>query len=170
MRSACAELARAAENDASWVVAERCAIGDQEGEVELNIAGNSESSSVLEMHSTHEKAAPKSAYVAREKVQVRTLDSIAAKYMEPNERCFLKVDTQGYEDRVLAGATATLQRACVVQLELSLIELYAEQKLMPHMIEMMRERGFSLWALLPVFADPESGRILQMDGIFAAAI
>jgi len=53
-----------------------------------------------------------------------------------------------------------------VQLELSLVPLYAGQKLMPEMIEHMRSLGFDLWGMDSTFAEPVTGRMLQVDAVF----
>ena len=42
-------LLRASADDPLWEIYSRCAVGDHDGEVEINIAGNSESSSILPM-------------------------------------------------------------------------------------------------------------------------
>ncbi|WP_410175184.1 FkbM family methyltransferase, partial [Nodularia spumigena] len=59
-----------------WQVHPRIAIGDFNGEIEINIAGNSVSSSVLPMLEAHATAAVKSAYISTEKVAIARLDSI----------------------------------------------------------------------------------------------
>jgi hypothetical protein len=38
----------------------------------------------------------------------------------------LKIDTQGYEDRVPAGAAGIMDRITAIQAELSFVPLYAE--------------------------------------------
>ena len=43
------KLIQASDGDTKWEVYPRCALGDHNGEVEINIAGNSESSSILPM-------------------------------------------------------------------------------------------------------------------------
>ena len=72
----------------------------------------------------------------------------------------------GLSNKVLLGGPQTLARACLLQLELSLVPLYAGQKLLPELIEVADAMGFDLWGVFPVFADPASGRMLQVDGIF----
>ena len=47
--------------DSKWDVAPRMAIGNIDGEVDINIAGNSGSSSILAMLDLHRQAAPESA-------------------------------------------------------------------------------------------------------------
>ena len=70
-------LLKNSNNDPFWKVAPQVAIGEQNGEIEIQIAGNSQSSSVLNMLDAHINAAPDSRYVGKEKVALRKLDSIA---------------------------------------------------------------------------------------------
>jgi len=159
-------LSAAARNDADWQVAPAMAIGGERGEIELHVAGNSVSSSVLPMLQSHAEAAPASVYVGREKVSLRTLDEVAGEYLRPDTVLFLKIDTQGYEDRVLQGAAALLQRTMGLQLELSLVPLYEGQRLFTELLGQLQSAGFELWNMTPAFIDPVNGRLLQVDATF----
>ena len=144
----------------------RCALGDHDGEVEINIAGNSESSSVLPMLESHRSAAPQSAYQGKEMVQVKTLDAVAGQYLKDARTAFLKIDTQGFEWHVLDGARETLPHIKGILVELSLVPLYEGQHLWQDVIARLETAGFTLWAFKPVFSDQASGRTLQVDGVF----
>jgi FkbM family methyltransferase len=159
------ELAAAAASDPLWSVHERCALGDREGLVELNVAGNSVSSSILDMAAAHAAAAPGSAYVGREETALVTLDSIAQRYLGGSQRPFLKIDTQGFEWQVLTGAEHTLPSMHGVLCELSLVVLYEGQHLWREMVDRLEGAGFTLWGLQPSFMD-RRGRNLQSDAIF----
>ena len=74
-----------ASRDPDWQVHGQSAIGDQDGEIEINISANSVSSSVLPMLETHSIAAVGSSYVGSEKIPIFKLDSIANLYLEKNE-------------------------------------------------------------------------------------
>jgi len=169
MKSAYDALTAETRNDCSWEAAMRSAIGETDSEVELHIAANSQSSSILDMLDAHSSAAPESIYIGLEKVPLRKLDTLAPQFLTEDSVLCVKVDTQGYEEQVLSGAVDTLSRAVVLQLELSLVQLYADQKLMPDIVSNLKEMGFDLWGMTPVFADPNSGRMLQVDGIFCRA-
>jgi FkbM family methyltransferase len=161
-------LCAAAAKDSEWTVHSRCALGDFDGALEINIAGNSVSSSVLAMTETHSTAAPGSAYVGREAVPVFRLDSIAPAYLANARRPFLKIDTQGFEWQVLVGASATIPRLQGLLCELSLVVLYDGQRLWREMIDDLEAAGFTLWGLQPSFMDSR-GRNLQVDAIFFRA-
>jgi len=166
LSSAHGKLTAAARKSARWSVHERCAVGDSDSQVEINISGNSVSSSIVPMEDSHRNAAPDSAYVGSEKVPVVRLDSALSGRFQARDKVFLKIDTQGYEKNVLTGAAGILKNVVAVQLELSLIELYTGQALAFEMIEFMRTLGFSLFALVNAFSDPDTGELLQVDAFF----
>lgn len=161
-----AKLTQAAEGDAAWQVAPRMAIGASSGEIEINIAGNSTSSSILPMQTLHESAAPQSRYVGTERVPLNRLDEVVHPFIEQGNKLLLKIDTQGYEMPVLEGAIELLPRVSGIQLELSLVPLYEGQVLYKEMIDWLTAKGFDLWSVMPGFVDQGSGRMLQMDGVF----
>ena len=156
----------ASRGDPRWKIHSRCAIGDREGEIALNVAGNSVSSSVLPMLESHREAAPGSAYVSHEVVPLTTLDNVVPAYISAQDTPLLKIDTQGYEWAVLDGAFATLPKIQGVQVELSALPLYEGQHLWQETIARLQGEGFTLWSLQPAFTDHRSGRTLQWDGLF----
>lgn len=169
MGAAHARLSQVSEGDAAWHVHPRCAVGEKTGVIELNIAGNSVSSSVLPMLASHSKAAPESAYQGKETVPLTTLDLIVPQYIGQASAPLLKIDTQGYEWPVLDGAKEILSRVRGILMEVSLIPLYAGQHLWQESIARLESEGFVLWALEPVFVDHLNGRTLQMDALFFRA-
>lgn len=160
------KLVQKAKKYSNWIVEDRKAIGEREAELEIHIAGNSASSSILEMQESHISAAPNTKTIGTEKIKLTRLDSLSAKYIDQTSNLFIKIDTQGYEYNVLIGAADTLKKTKVLQLELSLTELYKGQKLLPELIDMMISLGFELWGLEPAFVDSRTGRMLQVDAIF----
>ena len=160
------ELLQSGEGDRMREVYPRCALGDHIGEVEINIAGNSVSSSILPMLESHRSAAPESANLGKEAVPIKTLDAIAGQYLKDARSAFLKIDTQGFEWQVLDGARDTLPHIKGVLVELSLVPLYGGQHLWQEVVGRLEAAGFTLWAFQPVFSDPASGRTLQVDGVF----
>jgi len=97
---------------------------------------------------------------------MRRLDDIDHPSLRRARRILLKVDTQGYEMNVLRGGEALVGRATGLQLELSTVELYSGQPLYREVIQWVELRGFAVWAFIPGFRDPATGRMLQMDGLF----
>lgn len=162
-----AMLSRRAGGDRRWIVAPPMAIGERDGEVLLNIAANSLSSSLLEMLPRHREAAPDSLTTGQIKVQLRTLDSLIGNVInDSDQRIFCKIDAQGYEMQVLRGGRILLPRIAGFQMELSLVTLYAGSMLYMEMISELKRLGFELFDIYPAFTDPNNGRVLQVDGVF----
>ena len=166
LSSAHAKLEKAARQDSRWTVHPRCAIGSYDGEAEINIAGNSLSSSILPMMESHVSASPSSAYIGAEKATVFRLDTVAPPYLEKAHKPFLKIDAQGYEWQVLDGAGAILPHMSGVLCELSLVPLYDGQRLWLEIIRRLEDEGFTLWSIHRSFTDPRDGRTLQVDASF----
>jgi FkbM family methyltransferase len=156
------QLAAMASRDGAWTC-HRLALGSAEGEACINVASNLASSSLLEMGAGHRSAAPWVSVVGVEKVRVARLDDV----LDDDRPCLLKLDVQGYEDRVLDGGIATLERAVLLQSELSIAELYDDQAPFRALVDRFDELGLELVDLDPSFCDPTDGRVLQVDALFA---
>lgn len=165
LAEAYAQLLSTAAGDPRWQVL-RTAVSDRPGTLELNVAGNSVSSSPLPMLDLHTGAAPQARYVGVQRVPATTVDALVAEHDLDPAVTLLKVDVQGYESVVLDGAARTLAGWAAVQLELSLAPLYDGSALMPAQVARMQAAGFDLWLLDPAFYQPGTGRLLQCDGLF----
>ena len=164
--SAHAALLGASRDAPGWEVAERCCLGEREGEVEIHVSENSISSSLLPIRPEHVAISREAQYVAVERTPMHTLDAVAPRYLGASRAPFLKIDVQGYEDRVLRGARETLGRVRGIQIELSLLPVYEGQLLFLPLVEWILGLGFTPVRFLPSFVDPRDGRWLQADGLF----
>ena len=160
------ELLKANSNtDSKWEVF-NFALGDIAEKRAINIANNSCSSSFLEMLPSHLKAAPESKYSGRELIEIRTLDSLFNDLCLPTNNVYLKIDTQGFENKILIGAKKSLAQIGTIQLEMSLVPLYKGSILFDDMCRLMESRGYRLIDIETGFSDQITGRLLQVDGIF----
>lgn len=132
----------------------------------INISANSASSSLLDMKDTHMEAAPQSKYIRKQDVEVRTLDSIYANYIQDGDRIFLKIDTQGFEFNVLQGSEEFLHKVLGIELEMSFEQLYANETTFEKLYQYLYARNFRLFYIHPVFQNPETLQLLQADCIF----
>ena len=165
LSSAYKDLLVSAQADSNWQT-QNCALGENKEELEINIAGNSWSSSLLNMMPSHSSEAPESAYVDRETVQVETLDRVFIELTDERDNVFLKIDTQGYTKQVLDGAVDSIEKIKGVMLEMSLISLYENEPLIAEAITMMSEKGFTLVFIEPEFIANDTGQQLQVNGFF----
>jgi FkbM family methyltransferase len=163
-------LERVAAADARWDC-RRCALGDCDGTVSMNVARNGgQSSSLLPMLKTHEDVLPHAGFIGTEDVTIRRLDSVAPEVLGPDDVGFLKLDVQGFEEQVIAGGQTTVSDRCVgVQIELSFAPLYEGGMLAQQAFDLLHRLGFTLKGYVPFFVDVRSGRVLQADGVFFRA-
>ncbi len=165
LSAAYAALALAAKDDPLWE-AQHAALGSSPGFAEINIAGNSWSSSLLSMLESHRSAAPESAYVGVERVAVRTLDELYEDMCPEGSTAFMKVDTQGFTMHVFQGGARSLEKLSSLQVELSLVPLYAAEPLVSEVLAYLYARKFQLVYIEPEFTDSQ-GFQLQVNGLFA---
>lgn len=152
-------------NDKNWII-NKYALGNEDIDSYINVAGNSQSSSILEMLPEHIKSAPKSKYIAKQEIQIKKVDSIFDNFYKEGDHIMMKIDTQGYEKNVIDGAEKSLDKIRVIQLEMSIVPLYENELLFVDMIKYLGNRGFQLYSLESGFTDQSTGKLLQVDGIF----
>jgi hypothetical protein len=117
----------------------------------------------------HLAAVPDSRVERTEEISVRRLDEIIEEVAPGAERIFMKMDTQGFERAVVDGASGCLSRILAMQAEISLVPLYSGESDLCGFISHMRSIGYELAAIEPGFADGTTGRMLQVDCVFARA-
>ncbi len=150
----------------NWDIYERCAIGSEVGEIEINISENLVSSSVLNILDTHVQGEPSSKYIGKEKVNVMPLDAVDLP-IESNS-ILLKIDVQGFEMAVLNGASKVLRNSKLVSVEMSFVPVYENNNVSwKEVVEFMENNGFYLYGIQPAFTDNNTGQVYQIDGIFA---
>lgn len=165
LTTAFGKLQANAQGNRQWEVL-NIALGSVDGTDEINVAGNEQSSSLLNMAPQPTASAAKSAYVGKQEITVRRIDSIIDEHCQMDDRVFLKLDVQGYEKHVLEGAANSLDRFSGVQLEMSTASFYEGEASLLEMIPYMQERGFALASLGNVWSDPQTMQLMQVDGTF----
>ncbi len=159
-------LNRKTQVDSRWNVM-NIAIGDFDGYAEINISSFSQVSSILSATGLAGTDYWKGQH--KQKVQVRQLDSLIDEINVHNHRIFLKIDTQGFESKVLKGCQNLLKKHVIlIEIELSIREFYSDEKLLPDMYMHIRDMGFELISMAPVHVDSTRGYVLQYDCIFIA--
>jgi hypothetical protein len=141
------------------------AVGDSTTKISINVSANTESSSVLPMLSKHKDLAPQSNYINTIEVNMTTLDDYLC-YKNISDNIYLKIDVQGFEESVLAGATKTLDKVRILQLEVSFIPLYENKTKYYELIKEIEDSGFFFYSFLPAFVNNATGQMYQMDAIF----
>jgi FkbM family methyltransferase len=150
----------------SGVTIHNMALGSKSETAVMNIATNSDSSSLLDLTDNmyNEYGQVK---VSEKKVQVLTLnDFIKQKGVAIPD--LIKMDVQGFELEVLKGASEILSKVKYLILEVSFVEFYAGQPLVEEIISNMFGNGFRFYAFGKNTAVGK--RIIQTDVLFKAGI
>ena len=163
--SAHAALSERAASDANWTVAPRTAVGDAPGTATIHESEASDVSSLMDANADMYKAFRKTNVVKDVETPVTTLDTVYGDYVGDKDRVYLKIDTQGYEKKVLEGATETLGRIAGLQVELSLLPLYDGESSYLEILQMIHGLGFTPYMLTETnFLNLR--RQLQIDAVF----
>lgn len=143
----------------------RVALGSHKLRLPIHVDRYLYSSSLLRMTGVHQEAFPYTGPVAEEAVEVIPLDdAIPPSCLE--RPALLKIDVQGYELEVLAGAGTILDAVDALICEMSFVELYAGQPRFDAVYRFIVEHGFEFGGAVHQLRHPRTGEVLQMDGLF----
>jgi hypothetical protein len=82
------------------------------------------------------------------------------------EPLFIKIDVQGYEDRVLAGGENTIRKAKLIMVETSFKEMYKGQVLFDGLYQWLTSRGFTYIGSMGQLENDSTGEFIQADALF----
>lgn len=159
------KLSKVAKNDPLWDV-HHSSLGERDGKTTINISENSVSSSLLESLPELTESAPKAAFVKKEEIDIKKLDSVFESLKIDSKNIYLKIDTQGYESQVLEGAKYSLKNILGIQLEMALIPSYEGATTFQDMTTKLNGFGFHLVTVESGFYDNTSGKLMEVDGVF----
>ena len=140
-------------------------MGDFTGKTEIYRNNFSPSSSLLKVSQINQANFPFSSVEKLEEVEVNSLDEIF-KTLKLEDNILLKIDVQGYEEKVLRGAKTILEGIKVIIIETSFCELYEGQPLFTAIYELLSKQGFVYSGSLEELKSPIDGIPLQQDSLF----
>jgi FkbM family methyltransferase len=163
-----AKLRSAAASDPSWVV-EEMALDATTGQAELNRFAKDEFSSLHPLSDFARQQYPVE-LVQRIEVRTGTLADELPRYQAKLgfQRPYLKMDTQGHDLSVAAGAGDRLGDFVGLQSELAIRRLYEDAPGYVEALQFYRDRGFELSALVPNNVG-HFPRLLEVDCIMFRA-
>jgi FkbM family methyltransferase len=141
------------------------ALGDTAGKTEIERSSFHPSSSLRHMSDLHKRLYPKTKDIQKEGITIDTLDHVLAEEPLP-ENILIKIDVQGFEDKVIVGGRNVISRAAAVIIETSFVSLYEGQPLFDDIAETMRGLGFSYYGDMGRHYSPLSGKLLYEDSLF----
>lgn len=141
------------------------ALGNENGKHTIYHNEFSDSSSLLPMEQIHKDAFPFAQNVKEETIEIRRLDDIADS-LELKDNLLIKIDVQGFEDKVIEGGEKTIKRAKILIVETSFEPLYRGQLLFDGIYSMLKSQGFVFKGCEESLRNPQDGCLLQCDSIF----
>lgn len=166
---ALAELRKAAEPDPDWLVYP-CALG-RKASVETMHLGWKTMNSLLAPSAYGKKRYKRFSNASTAEVQLRRLDEVMDEALEglANPRPYLKMDTQGFDMEVFAGAGERIGEYVGMQSEVAVLQLYEGSPHMTEAITAYEEAGFEITGMYPVTREEATGRVVEFDCILARA-
>jgi FkbM family methyltransferase len=160
------EILRAkAAKDPQWSVY-NYALGAKPGTSMIHVSRSTVMASFLEATEFSHLQFPEGMPVMRdEKVTIHTLDEVFERVTEglKSPRVFLKMDTQGFDLQVFAGAKRSLPQVRGLQTEISIQAIYEG---MPSYLESLAtytKAGFVMTGLYPVSRDRQTLALIELD-------
>lgn len=157
------ELSQVCLDDKKWT-SYNLAMGSVSGEESIHITESSDLSSFLVPNACGKEKYEKIKVLQTEKVNVSTISNyVTTKIVNFAKRnILLKMDTQGYDLEVFAGAADALGHIDCILSEISVIPIYAK---MPHYLESLKlyeEAGFVVTGLYPI-SRKDDFSVVEMD-------
>jgi FkbM family methyltransferase len=154
-----------ASRDPHWRVC-HYALGAKAGTKTIHVSRSSVMASFLDATEYSHHQFPEGMPVVREeKVQIRTLDQVFAEATEglKTPRVFLKMDTQGYDLQVFAGAKRSLPQVRGLQTEISIQAIYEKMPDYLQSLAVYTKTGFVMSGLYPVSRDKQTLALIELD-------
>jgi FkbM family methyltransferase len=161
-------LRQRATGDRQWEIRD-CALGEAVGRASFNVMSGDVFSSFLSPDAAATSPYGRENTVARTvDVAVDTLDRLVPELEQARriDSLYLKLDTQGFDLKVLGGGRGVLERVVALQTELSFVPLYQD---MPGWIDTVRyleDAGFRLSGFSPIAPTTQFPVALEMNGFF----
>jgi FkbM family methyltransferase len=158
-------LAQAASGDPLWHV-ENVALGLEPGTAEIHVSGgHGGASSLLPMTENVLTHAPDQRVVGTETVRVDTLAAAIDRHYPAGDRCFVKVDVQGYERHVLEGGRSRLDRVVGLKVDAALVENYEGGSRLLDLLPWLHGLGYRVVALEPGWRHPTTDELFEVDAV-----
>ena len=141
------------------------ALGDKKQEVEINKSSYLPSSSILEMTDVHKTLFPHTKDHTKELAKIDRLDDVV-RDLKIEKEILIKVDVQGFEDKVINGGIQTFQKARIIIIETSFKNLYFGQPTFETLYQKLKFLDFSYFGSLQQKINSKTGEIISEDSIF----
>jgi len=164
-----AKLEKAAENDPEWRVYQ-CGLGREEATAEIHTSWMTMNSLLppsdygKDRYSRFKKS-------DTEEIRIRRLDEVMDEALDglTDPVPYLKMDTQGYDLEVFAGAGKRIGEFVGMQSEVACLRLYEGSPTMGEAVAAYEAEGFGISGMYPVTREATTGRVIEFDCVMMRA-
>ncbi|MGW5636882.1 FkbM family methyltransferase [Streptomyces sp. NPDC003832] len=158
-----AKLSEAAEGDPEWRV-HHCGLGREDTVAEIHVGWNT-MNSLLPASDYGRDRYRRFGTTRTEEIRVRRLDAVLDEALDglSAPRPFLKMDTQGYDLEVFAGAGERTADFVGLQSEVAVLRLYEGSPGMGEAVAAYEAGGFEITGMYPVTREAATGRVVEFD-------
>jgi FkbM family methyltransferase len=166
---ALSRLRKSAERDPEWRVYP-FALGRSESFEDMHL-GWKTMNSLLQPSAYGQRRYKRFADTRKEQVRIRRLDEVMDEALEgiAEPRPYLKMDTQGFDMEVFAGAGRRTGDFVGMQSEVAVLQLYEGSPRMNEAIAAYEDAGFAITGMYPVTREKSTGRVVEFDCVLARA-
>ena len=160
------ELIRNSLTDSNWInwITYDVALGDFNGSTKIKRNTIATDSSLLSMAKFYKERYFFKTEEWEENIRIRRLDDLNLKLLP---ELMIKMDVEGFEDKVIKGGETTFKKAKVIFTEVTFQkERYEGQILFDNLYGVLKELGFKCYGFYSVRYDPKSGAPSYADAVF----
>ncbi|MER6348690.1 FkbM family methyltransferase [Streptomyces sp. NPDC001595] len=164
-----ARLRDAARDDPDWHV-HPCALGREDTVSTIHTGWNT-MNSLLPPSDYGRDRYRRFAAIRTEQIEIRRLDGLMEQALDgiAEPRPYLKMDTQGYDLEVFAGAGERVADFVGLQSEVAALRLYEGSPRMGDAIAAYEAEGFEITGMYPVTREAATGRVVEFDCVMMRA-
>ena len=154
-------------NDSSWHVHKKIIVTNKNIKKQtINVTKDFDNSSLLNPTKLHYENHANAKLSHQEEIESDSLDNLVSHYLKDEKNLMVKVDVQGTEIDVLKSLNNNIKKFKLVQIELSLHEMYEQQVLWKEIVGFMNDYNFDIWTIYPGYKKKSIGQLYQFDVIF----
>ncbi len=140
------------------------ALGSREENQEIFVNSNTAASSYLNIDNK-DKFFKSLKTIQKEQTRIDTFDNYFNK-IKVNYIDLVKIDVQGYEEKVLKGALKSLDKVQLIEIEIVFVNLYEKHSSFYQIESILNEYNFELYSLSSISLNKENDQIRNLDALY----
>jgi FkbM family methyltransferase len=155
------KLCKEASGDPNWHL-HKIGLGEVDKQAVINVAKSSDLSSILTPNSFGKEKYQKIEVDRQETIEIQALDNFISAWHLNGKQILLKMDTQGYDLNVFAGATNSIDSIFCMLSELSITPIYSGIPGYQIALKTYESAGFQISGIYPVSRNQDLS-VIEMD-------